>query len=366
MIAIRAGAVSSCHGTTAQTLAALRDGTPGTTSLRDCAGLDVPGVDVVYADTLIAAPYAERAEKHLLRALGEIVHDGDAAIMADTGVIVCTGLSTVASVEQNEGRPLLACVEQYFAERFGAVPTVYSITNACSASGMGMALAVDLMTTRTHREMIVVGADSMTRSMLAMIGKVAAQGAATSCTPFDEHRRGAVLGEGAAACRLALADLSGPDDLGRLLSIEISTDAAHLTAPDVENIVATVERALAVSGRDMGAVDVAIPHGTGTEMNDRTEVDVYRRWAADLDGMVICPLKGDIGHTSGASFLMSTVLALNFLHGATPPDCTPATPISGTESFRWSDGTQLSTGATTALVSAYGFGGVNAVGVVSR
>lgn len=366
MIAIREGSVSSCHGATQQTLAALTAGKQGTTSLLDCAGLDIPGVDVVYADPAIVAPYAQRAEKHLLRALAEIVHGSDPAGIGSTGVIVCTGLSTAATVEQNSGRPLIACVEQFYADRFGVVPAMYSITNACSASGMGVALAVDLLTTGIHQEMIVVGADSMTRSMLTMIGKVAAQGAATSCTPFDQHRRGAVLGEGAAACRLALGEQPRPEDLGRLLSIEVSTDAAHLTAPDLENIVATVERALASAGRDMSSIDVAVPHGTGTEMNDRTEVDVYRRWATDLETVVMCPLKGDLGHTSGASFLMSTVLALAFLRGSTPPNCTPNVPMDGTEGFRWSNGEPLSPSAEHALVSAYGFGGVNAVGVVSR
>lgn len=366
MIAIREGSVSSCHGTTAQTLAALSAGTRGTTSLVDCAGLDVPGVNVVYADPEITVPYAQRAEQHLLRALDEIMHGSDQTAIGSTGVIVCTGLSTAASVEQNDGRPLIECVEQYYSDHFGVVPATYSITNACSASGMGVALAVDLLSTGIHKELIVVGADSMSRSMLTMIGKVASAGAATSCTPFDEHRRGAVLGEGAAACRLALEEQALPEDLGRLLSIEVSTDAEHLTAPASENIVATVGRALASAGCDMSSIDLAVPHGTGTEMNDRTEVDVYRRWASDLDHVVMCPLKGELGHTSGASFLMSTVLALAFLRGSTPPNCAPSAPMDGSEGFRWSNGEPLSRTAETALISAYGFGGVNAVGVVSR
>lgn len=365
MITVEAGAVSSCFGGTEATLTGLAAGRPGIVSLAACGGFALPGVDVVYADPTIDVDYPDRAEQHLLRAWGELEAAGSTLVTAGTAVIVCTGLGRAAAVERGRGRTLADASRSAMTTAGTPTAPVYSITNACSASGMGLALATMLLDSGAHDRVVLAAADSMSRSMLSMIGKVAAKGPAARCQPFDIDRRGAVLGEGAAVCVVS-RDADRPGALGRVLSTAVSTDAAHLTAPDPGRIARTVEDALELAGCTFAELDLVVPHGTATERNDSTEIDVYRRWDADLGGVTLAPLKGLIGHTSGASFLMSMISALHFLGGAATAAARPEQPMVGAETVTWSDGQVLEPGTGRAMVSAYGFGGVNAVAVVSR
>ncbi|WP_307962417.1 beta-ketoacyl synthase N-terminal-like domain-containing protein, partial [Salinispora arenicola] len=65
----------------------------------------------------------------------------------------------------------------HFAGTVGAalagITDVVTFSNACSAGGHALALAQDLVECGEADAVIVGGADTMTRSMLAMIGRVA-------------------------------------------------------------------------------------------------------------------------------------------------------------------------------------------------
>lgn len=367
MTAVRAMAMSSCFGGTEATLDALAAGSDGTASLYDCAGFVVPGVEVVYADPSIDVPYALRAEEHLRRAWGEVTASGVLDGSARTAVVACSGLGRTPMAETGDG----AANADVLRTLTGESTRVYSISNACSASGMGIALAEMLLASGGAERVVVAAADSMSRSMLTMIGRVASAGPASRCQPFDRDRRGAVLGEGAAVCVLTRGTDEGWDRgsaretgiIGRILSTAVSTDAAHLTAPDAAVIGTTVDEALRGAGVGFADIDVVVPHGTGTDMNDRIEAEVYGgRTTSDA---TFVPLKGLLGHTSGASFLMSTITALHLLRGRPAALSRPSRVMDGAEGFRFAAGGVVDVRRGLAMVSAYGFGGVNAVSVVA-
>ena len=360
--------MSSCFGGTEATLDALASGKDGTVGLDVCAGFSVPGVDVVYADPTITVPYQQRAEVHLRRAWCELVDSGSIGVTTRMAVIICSGLGSTPTAETGGGSCTADVVRSLLGDQAARTP-VYSISNACSASGMGVAMADLLLRDGGLDQVIVTAADSMSRSMLTMIGRVAAGGPAARCRPFDTERQGAVLGEGAAVCVLTRDDAEPPDAsmiAGRIHATAVSTDAAHLTAPDAVVISSTVDRALRGADITFGDLDLVIPHGTGTEMNDRIEIEVYAARLAASEAVTFSPLKGLLGHTSGASFLMSAFTALHALRGNPTAACRPDHVMTGARSFRFGSGEPLATTTGLALVSAYGFGGVNAVAVVGR
>jgi 3-oxoacyl-[acyl-carrier-protein] synthase II len=123
----------------------------------------------------------------------------------------------------------------------------------------------------------------------------------------------------------------------------------------------------ALSGADRapGDVDLVVAHGTGTALNDPTESkvldQVFRRAGARP---AVTAIKGAIGHTSGASHLMSLDLALHAAeHGEIPAIAGLRQPIAEAEQL---DLLLEPRHAAVRLcqINAFGFGGVNAVSLV--
>src|SRR5690606_6932611 len=100
--------------------------------------------------------------------------------------------------------------------------------------------------------------------------------------PFDEDRDGFVLGEGAAILVVEEEQRAldrGAHILARVSGGASTADAHHITAPHPEGDGA--ERALRLALEDAGLSPTDIgyvnAHGTGTDLNDRTEGNVIAR-----------------------------------------------------------------------------------------
>src|SRR5207247_2209887 len=110
------------------------------------------------------------------------------------------------------------------------VGEVITLSNACSAGGHALALAQDLVELGEADAVVAAGADSMTASMLAMIGRVHEE-PADQLRPFDAARTGALLGEGAVAM-VVVPEGAAARPLARVLATGLSCDAHHETAAD--------------------------------------------------------------------------------------------------------------------------------------
>lgn len=244
-----------------------------------------------------------------------------------------------------------------------ATAEVWSVSNACAASGYALAFAVDLLELDEADAVVVAGTDTMTESMLTMIGRIGGQ-AASSVRPFDTDRLGVLLGEGAAAVVL---ERSSPSAEGRILGVGINCDAHHETAPSRDGITAAVRDAHDRAGVTPSEVGLVLAHGTGTALNDPTEAAALSEvFAGTAPGPLVTGLKGAIGHTSGGAALMSTLVALESLRrGVVPPTVGLTTPIPEAAGLRLVAGAAVPTDARVAQVDGFGFGGVNAVALVS-
>jgi 3-oxoacyl-[acyl-carrier-protein] synthase II len=313
------------------------------------------------------AATAGRAGRWLADCISQAVAQAGLATCGRVSVLVGTALGEQRSIELNDGVTLDELdFGRVVREATGLTNTV-TIVNACAAGLYALAMATDLLRLGEAGTVIVAAADSVSESMFGLLDRVNAE-PPTEVRPFDVDRKGVVLGEGAAALVLETFEAArarGASPLATLRAVGTSCDAVHITAPDRAGIIVAIRSAHRLAGMRSSDVDVILAHGTGTAASDDAEAEAI---GEVFDGTpLITGLKSLVGHTSGASGLMSLVTAVDSLAtGRVPPTRHHVTPVPAirdfpvvTEPGQWP---QL----RSAQINAFGFGGVNAVAVVSR
>jgi 3-oxoacyl-[acyl-carrier-protein] synthase II len=283
--------------------------------------------------------------------------------------IVGTGLGEMREIERAavEGRPLQP-ERLHFAravrDAAPGVREVITLSNACSASGHALALAQDLVELGDADAVVAAGADSMTASMVAMIGRTSVS-SPDRVRPFDRDRRGTLLGDGAAVV-VVLPEGASERPLARVLSTGLSCDAHHATAPHLDGLRRAVRSAHERAGRRPADVDLVIAHGTGTALNDSTEATLLVEIFGETgQGPLVTAVKGALGHTSGAAALVNVHVAIGCLRdGVVPPIVGLDNPLGEANGLRLVASREVRARVRTVQVNAFGFGGVNAVTVL--
>lgn len=307
-----------------------------------------------------------RATRWLCAAVAEAAHDaGIGEDLSGIPILVGTGLRELRSVELRwTDAADFPSSRWHFGtalrDRFGAAAT-YTVSNACSASLYTLGMAADLLAAGAEDTVVVAGVDSITTSMFGLMDRVQVA-AVDRVRPFDRERRGALMGDGAAAVVLRRA---GPAR-SWLRSVALNCDAHNATAPDLAGITAVIEAAHTRAAIQPAQVDVVLAHGTGTALNDGIEATALAKVFAGTAGPLVTAIKSMTGHTSGASGLMGVVVATHILRtGRIPPIVGLTEPMAQAQDLRLVTAT---TDLDTALaqVQAFGFGGVNAVAILEK
>jgi 3-oxoacyl-[acyl-carrier-protein] synthase II len=368
-VLITGSAIRTCLGDGESTFAALLQGKSGISPL-----------SYFHPEKLnVNAGYqiVEAEEEQWFRAgrwLADCVREALAQAKVDparmrVAAIVGTGLRELRAVERwalNEGP--LPIERMHFSSAIREVSPhiqdVITLSNACSASGHALALAQDLIELGEADAVIAAGVDAMTASMLAMIGRFVE--APTECVrPFDTARTGTLLGEGAAAL-IVMPESSSDHPLARVLSTGLSCDAHHETAPEGDGARRAMQDALARAQRGPGQVDLVLAHGTGTLLNEPAEAQFIRdTLCAHGPGPWITAVKGALGHTSGASALMSVDVALRSMKaGLVPPVVGLKDLLAEGQGLRFVMERPAQARLRLAAINAFGFGGVNSISLV--
>jgi 3-oxoacyl-[acyl-carrier-protein] synthase II len=180
--------------------------------------------------------------------------------------------------------------------------------------------------------------------------------------PFDTHRDGFVLGEGAGIMVLERAEFAaarGATVHGRLAGIGTSADAYHITAPEPEGIgqaraMAAALRSAGLSPEDIGHVNC---HATSTQVGDVAEAVSVRK--AIGDHPVLTAPKGNMGHLLGAAGAVEGIAALLAVRdGVVPPTANLEDLDSGVLLDVVSKEPRK-VELTAALNDSFGFGGHN-------
>jgi 3-oxoacyl-[acyl-carrier-protein] synthase II len=190
--------------------------------------------------------------------------------------------------------------------------------------------------------------------------------------PFDVDRDGFVPGEGAGT--LVLEDLDhalerGAKIYGEVIGYGHTSDAYHPTAPmsDGEGAAKAMQFALRDAGMEADSIDYINAHGTGTPLNDVSETRAIKRALGETAyNIPISSTKSVTGHLLGAAGVVEAIFGLmamrdNFIPPTVnldnqDPECDlNYTPNEGVEHE-----------INTFMSNAFGFGGHNAVIIVSR
>ena len=145
-----------------------------------------------------------------------------------------------------------------------------------------------------------------------------------TCRPFCNDRSGLVLGEGAGMLVLESEDHAlkrGARIYAELAGSGMSSDAAHITRPDISGITTAMKNALNHAHLSSSDIDYINAHGTGTELNDVTETEaIHRVFGENARNLAVSSTKSTHGHALGASSaLESIVTTLAIYHGIIPP-----------------------------------------------
>ena len=184
--------------------------------------------------------------------------------------------------------------------------------------------------------------------------------------PFNKNRAGFVLGEGAAMLVLEEYDHAvsrGAQIIAEICGYGNTCDAYHVTAPrpDGTTQARAIQMALDEAGYKSEDQLYINAHGTGTALNDVTEIKAFKMvLGEDASKVHVSSTKGATGHLLGAAGAVEALAAVLALRdGIVPPtinldeqdpecdmDCTPNNAVKAD--------------LTIAISDSLGFGGHNA------
>ncbi|MFJ4971508.1 beta-ketoacyl-[acyl-carrier-protein] synthase family protein [Streptomyces sp. NPDC088755] len=250
-----------------------------------------------------------------------------------------------------------------------------AVSTACSSGTVAIGTAHQMLRSGACDIVIAGGAES-TCSRLLIASACSLKAVSTrredptaACRPFDSHRDGFVVGEGAGLLVLEHpehARARGATVRARVSGYGASSDAHSAVAPDPDGL--GIERALRTALADAGLRPADVghvnAHGTSTLSNDLIEATMLRRVLGERP--LVTSTKAMTGHTLGAAGGIEaalTVLALQ--HQLVPPTVNLDAPdprIPMDIVAKEARGAAFDCAVKTSL----GFGGHNAALVLTR
>lgn len=263
------------------------------------------------------------------------------------------------------------------AYKYGLHGPQLTVCTACASSADAVGIGARHITHGSADVAIVGGSDAHLKPLILLSASGLGAGSASvdpdrSLMPFDRQRTGMVVGEGAGMLVLesrAHAEARGAKILATLRGYGSLADSYHPSSPDPTGKwqALTMEQALSDSGLSSSDVSAVVAHGTGTQVGDISEVRAINEYVGNRGSDVkVASIKGNLGHTSGAAAVMSTIAAVRALdekllshnRGTTDPEPEAKFEIVTNKPAEIGDG--------AVQINAFGFGGQNASLILTR
>jgi 3-oxoacyl-(acyl-carrier-protein) synthase len=275
---------------------------------------------------------------------------------------------TVVRVMANSAASHLAMKHQLRAAQL-------AISNACASSAQAIGEAMWLLRNGRADLALVGGSESMLHvgsalgwQAMGVMAPLDAEAPEQTCRPFDDARKGLVLGEGAAALVIeteAHALARGATPLAVLAGYGHSVDAVHLSRPDA----AGQQRAMATALRDAGLQPADIgyinTHGTATDVGDAVEAQSITA----LFGAKAVPIsatKALHGHLIGAGGALELVATVQALRRQMLPVSAHVRQSQLAEQVDLITGSSRAVPLRAAMSNSFAFGGSNVALVITQ
>lgn len=205
---------------------------------------------------------------------------------------------------------------------FGAKRTHLALASACSSGASALQLAYQWIAGGFEDRVLAGGADAtVTASHLSAWKNMrvlsAESNPAKACRPFDQERPGVLLSEGAASFVLESEESArrrGAKILAYFAAAASTSDAHHITAPSADGQFECMKDAIRQSGMSVDAIDYVNAHGSGSDLNDVTELEsITRAFDGRHKKLFVSSTKGVSGHLLGAAGAFEAMVCVKAL-----------------------------------------------------
>lgn len=251
----------------------------------------------------------------------------------------------------------------YLNDSLGRKLPVSIVSSACASALVATSYGADLIDAGLCDAVLVVALDGMSRVAAAGFHNIGAM-TKTVCTPYDVNRTGTTVGEGAVGFMIVNETFLKPEQVyGHVAGSSIFCDAAHIVEPNPEGVRSVLQEALDQAEVPPGGVAGIYWHGTGTKHNDKVEAEVSEIMFGNSPPPSTST-KGNLGHTMGASGAYNVLAACESNKSGTMAHVCSLKDLEYPNLDIVRDAPrQIKPGPM--LVTALGFGGINAAIVVS-
>jgi len=213
---------------------------------------------------------------------------------------------------------------------FGFSAPCHVIANACASGTNAVGHAFECVRSGRYQRVLAGGYDALAEMVFVGFDSLQAS-TPEKCRPFDRHRSGMVIGEGAAVLALENLDLArerGAPVLAEIIGYGISTDNFHITQPE--------------------------PSGIGARHAMERAINAL------FNGVPLSSTKGMMGHSLGAAGAIEAIVCLLALqHQFLPANINFTTPDDDVDLNIVANEARPAV-VNTTLSNSFGFGGTNA------
>jgi nodulation protein E len=303
------------------------------------------------------------------------------ALGAQTAVIVASGVGGWDTIDQafynlhKRGRPrphpltiprlMISAATSHVCRTFGLKGPAFCVSSACSSSNHAIGEAYWMVRTGRARAAVTGGAEAEISVTSQRSWESLRVLAPDTCRPFSLGRKGMVIGEGAGMLvleRLDDAMARGARVYCEISGYGLSADAGDIVVPDADGAARAIRQAVETSGLNPGDIDYINAHGTGTQLNDATEVRAIKSvFGAHAGRLMVSSTKSMHGHALGATSAIEAVATVKAIERSVVPptanyvDADPDCDLDHVPNLA----RQVKVRA--ALSNSLAFGGLNAV-----
>ena len=255
-------------------------------------------------------------------------------------------------------------------DALGCSGSVLILSTACASGSSSIGQAWEMIRRGEADRVLAGGYDSLNQMVFSGFDALQTL-SPTACRPFDAHRDGLAVGEGAAVIALETLESARRRNaviLGELAGYGTVMDRHHLTQPHPQGEAArqSMSKACDTARVTPDQIDYINAHGTGTPLNDSAEATAISCWAgARAPTLPVSSTKASIGHVLGGAGAIEAVICLMCLDGQwLPPELAFETPDPAC-AFSIVNRPRDAK-VHCVLSNSFGFGGVNASLIIRR
>ena len=305
----------------------------------------------------------------------------DAALGLETAVIIASGVGGWSTIDQafyslhKLGKPrahpltiprmMISAAASQISMKYGLKGPAFCISSACSSSNHAIGEAYWMIRTGRAKAALAGGSEAEISLTSQRSWESLRVMASDTCRPFSKDRKGMVIGEGAGILvleRLDDAKKRGAKIYCEMAGYGLSADAGDIVMPDADGAARALRQALQSAELAPDGVDYINAHGTGTQLNDVTEVKAIKTvFGGAAKRLMVSSTKSMHGHALGAASALEAVATVKAIQdGVVPPTANYLGPDPDCD-LDHVPNTARKAKIRAALSNSLAFGGLNAV-----